>query len=191
VSPDTKAKRTEQMQQSMNQFDQARLNAPDLSMLKDTLTFVPDPYRGLPFRKRVVPGFNWQIQQAQGYFPATIDFAFTLGYRVNKRLMPNIGAAYKLGIGESWDNIYLSDQGFSLRGGAEYLFHPQVAAFASYEHTWLRNHSRMETRDRYISLPGIVIGFSIKSKIKLMIGYDVLYHAYPQKPSPFIFRIGL
>lgn len=190
VSHDTKARRDEQMQQSINRFEQAKLHAPDLSVLKDTLTFVPDPYKGLPLRQRIRPGFNWQLIQAQGYFPATIDLAASLDYHLSKRITPMAGCSYRLGTGNGWDHLLLSDQGFSLRTGAAYLFYRQLSVFTNYEHTWLRNLPSTESRERYLPLPGIVTGLSLQAKIRLMIGYDLLAFAYPQKPSPFIFRIG-
>ena len=75
--------------------------------------FKPNSQKTKSFFERLEFGTNFQTQKASSYFPVTTDFGLSLGYKLNDKSIVGIGLSYKLGWGENWRNIHLSNQGIS------------------------------------------------------------------------------
>ncbi|MBC7381854.1 MAG: hypothetical protein H7296_02540 [Bacteroidia bacterium] len=163
-------------------INQQKLNA-------DSISFKPDKYRSMALKDRIERNFNWQAQKSNGYFPGIIDFSISIGFKLNKKLTPQLGLLYKIGVGKSLEQIDISQQGFGLKGGVNYLFYKKVMLFISYEQTYYRAVN-LEEKRAYQPMPALILGLGIKSKSTIQIGYDFLRHYNPQKGSSIILRFG-
>lgn len=194
VSSGTRASLNDNMQQSLSKFDQMKAGAFDPEDLKDSISFVPNPYRGRPFVQRLKPGMNWQFNSPLGNTPAVADLACTLGFLLNAKTTPFIGASYRLGFG-SLEQVRFSHQGYSLRGGIDYFLLAHAGISGSYECSWLRNNaveSATAYRTRHAAIAGVFYrSGNAKHGMKLMIGYNLLSLLDHTIPQPLVLRMGI
>ena len=110
IDAQTKAELLSNMQNSLTQFNELKNERPDISLLREKPQFKVNPYKGLPLRKRLVPGFTFQPQLKQVNQPVTIDLGATLGFKLTERLTHLVGASAKnrMGQGHPSSCIYLS-----------------------------------------------------------------------------------
>ena len=146
---------------------------------------------------RLEYGVNVQSSKTNGYFPATSDFAGSIGYKVNDRSTVGIGSSYKLGWGSDIRHIRVSHQGLGLRsfldikikgsfwasGGAEYNYR---SAFKNFD--ILKGHSSWQQS----MLLGITKKFSLNAKVKanMQLLYDFLHHQQIPRTQAVNFRVG-
>lgn len=117
ISPDVKSQLVSNMQNGLAKFTELRDEKPDLSMLKDKPDFKTNPYKGLPIRKRLVPGFTFQPQAKKLNEPFIIDVGATLGFKLTERLTPLVGISTKVGFGKDINHIAFSYEGLVARAG--------------------------------------------------------------------------
>lgn len=91
----------------------------------DMPNFKPNTQKTKSFLKRLEYGFNVQSQKSSTLLPTTSDIAATIGYKLNDKATIGIGAAYKLGWGNGWKDIQLSNQGIGCRSYVDMKF-PQT-----------------------------------------------------------------
>jgi hypothetical protein len=74
-----------------------------------------NPEKTKTFLKRIDWGTNMQTVRGSRYFPVTSDIGLSAGYRLNDKSVVGIGASYKLGWGQGWENIKITNQGAGFR----------------------------------------------------------------------------
>jgi hypothetical protein len=170
-----------------------------------------------PFLKRIELGSNMQTVRGSRYFPVTSDIGLSAGYKLNDKSVIGIGASYKLGWGQGWENIKITHQGAGLRsfvdikapfgksksrllgslwisGGAEMNYRTEfrrIEALKNYS-AWQQSALLGVTKIIDLSSPtGGVRGgqsrFFKKTKMQLL--YDFLWKQQPQAQR-IVFRVG-
>jgi hypothetical protein len=160
-----------------------------------------------PFLKRIELGSNMQTVRGSRYFPVTSDIGLSAGYKLNDKSVIGIGASYKLGWGQGWENIKITHQGAGLRsfvdikapfgksksrllgslwisGGAEMNYRTEFRRIEP-----LKNYSAWQQS----ALLGVTKTVDIKSKFfkktKMQVLYDFLWKQQPQGQR-IVFRVG-
>ena len=197
ITPELKNQLLSNMQNGLQQFSELKEEKPDLSMFKDKPDFKVNLYKGLPLRKRLVPGFTFQPQVKKATEPITIDLGATLGFKLIERLTPMIGVSTKLGLGKDIQHLAFSYQGIVARAGFDTKLVYGFSFQGWYEATW-RPYPEVIPDDYKVSYPepsliaGICNTYKISKKVKgtLMIGYDFFYNKHTPYTSPWVIRMG-
>lgn len=92
----------------------------------DMPNFKPNTQRGKSFIKRLEFGMNVQSAKQNNILPTTTDIAITMGYKLNDKSVIGIGAAYKLGWGNGWQDIRLTNQGLGIRTFTDIKLFPKA-----------------------------------------------------------------
>lgn len=186
--------------------------------IKDTdmPNFKPNSQKTKSFFKRLELGFNIQSQKNTSLLPTTSDIAATVGYKLNDKTTAGLGLAYKMGWGNGWKDISLSNQGIGIRSfidiklfpdakGAWGFFTKNIWISGGYEINYLpelkdklATISRNLLQPNYLGLAwqeSALLGISKKYKsgkktAQIQLLYNLLYkHSYPQQ-IPLVFRVG-
>jgi hypothetical protein len=198
---------TQQLQQNV-QNAQGQINAIKNKLLSytsgsygnsdpDIPNFTPNQQRTKSFLKRLEYGGDIQSQKAKYFFPVTSDIALSLGYRLNDKSSIGIGASYKMGWGNSWNNLKITSQGFGLRTYLDWKIKKSYFINGGYEQNYrsifysinqLKNYSAWQTS----GLIGVFKKYSISKKmngeIKLL--WDFLSYQQIPRTQPIVFRVG-
>lgn len=195
-----------------------KLNNGDNVNDADMPNFKPNSQKTKSFLKRLEYGFNIQSQKNNTLLPTTSDLAATVGYKLNDQATIGLGCAYKIGWGNGWENIKLSNQGVGIRsyvdlkfptsktertlwnfltrnlwlsGGYEINYLPDLK-------TKLNSANMINAKVNWLGLAwqdAALIGISKKQKVgKKTLSMHFLYNiinkkTYPQQ-QPIVFRIG-
>ena len=197
ISPEVKTQLLNNIQNSLTKFTELRDDKPELSMLKDKPDFKVNPYKGLPLRKRLVPGFTFQPQLKKQNEPFTIDLGATLGFKLTQRFTPLIGASTKTGLGKDIHHIAFSYQGIVARAGMDAKLCYGFSFQCWYEATWkpLPEQLISDQSPRYPEpslIAGICHTYKISKKVNgtLMLGYDFFYRKHMPVKTPWVIRMG-
>ncbi len=166
------------------------LNMPD---------FAPNNQKTKSFLHRLEFGVNLQTKSSSYFYPTTLDFGLSLGYKLNEHNRVGIGASFKTGWTGSLSHLQVDGQGASVRsfvdiqikkswfasGGLEYNYQPVGYSF----------HSLSDPGNWQ---PAGLIGFSkvlsMKTKLvkntKLQFLWDFLSYRQVPAGQPFVFRVG-
>jgi hypothetical protein len=165
--------------------------------------FKPNNQKTKSFLKRIELGFNFQSQKTDYLLPTTTDIAFTVGYKMNDHATLGIGASYKLGWGNGYKDISLSNQGLGLRTYGEMKLKRSIWITAGYEQNFYP-----ELKDKLDSLPAYkypgwgngwqasgLVGLTKKYKIGKRTGnfqllWDFLSYSQVPQANAIKFRIG-
>ena len=188
IEPNKKQELQDKFSSATNYID-ALLDSMNLQINLDSMYFKKNPYREMLLKDRIEKYMNWQAQKSNNYFPAILDIYFGLGFKLSPKITPQAGILYKVGMGKDIEHIQISQQGFGLRGGANYLFYKNSMLFISYEQAWFK--ATQESNNAFKAIPGLVIGLGIKGKLTVQIGYDFLQVLNPKKGSPWILNFGI
>lgn len=197
ITADAKAQVMANVQNSLTKFTEIRDEKPDLSLFKDKPTFKTNPYKGLPIRQRLVPGFTFQPQIKTLNEPIIIDVGATLGFKLTARLTPMIGASTKIGLGKDIHHLKFSYEGIVARGGMDVKLFYGFSFQGWYEATWKPYPDLMKVdKIRKQPQPSLIAGISNTYKISkkvsgtFMIGYDFFYNKHTPYTSPWVIRMG-
>lgn len=191
VKPEVKSDLNEKMVKGIEQIGTPAF---DSSMLKkDTVLFKPNPYKILPFRKRINFGGDWQFLFADAHNPTIINMAPRVSYLLNRRIVPTASLVYRLGLGRGLESFGFSSEGFGFRLGAEYNIIGSIAAFANYEVNYEQrseiNHIGLLRTD------GAVLGITTQTGkqkgFRAWVGLDLLMLYRDQGGNYLILRFGL
>lgn len=171
--------------------------------------FKPNSQRTKPFLKRLELTTNLQSHKSNGYFPASTELGLGVGYRLSDAGTIGLGAAYKLGLGESIRHIEFTSQGVGLRSYVDVKF--PVTLFGlkkgrgswwvtgGYERNYLSAIKKItDLKDQSAwqqsGLLGISKTISFNSKpmkgTKLQLLWDFLSYRQVPRTSPLVFRMG-
>lgn len=197
ITPDVKNQLLSNLQTSLMKFTELRDEKPDLSLLSNKPDFKVNPYKGLPLRKRLVPGFTFQPQLKKTNEPFLTDLGATLGFKLTQRLTPLIGAAANVGLGRDIHHLQFSYQGVAIKAGLDtklcYGFSFQSWYEANWRHLPDQLLSEQASHDPQFSLiAGICHTYRISKKVSgtLMMGYEFFYNKHTPYSSPWVIRMG-
>jgi len=159
--------------------------------------FKPNNQKTKSFLERIEWGSNLQTTKGNFYFPVTSDIGVSAGYKINDKSIIGIGASYKVGLGQSWQNINFTNQGAGLRTFVDIKLKGNF---------WISGGGEMNYRTsfRYITVlkdvsawqQSALLGISRKYKIgKKMKGnaqllYDFLWKQQIPRTQAVLFRVG-
>ncbi len=163
--------------------------------------FKPNSQKTKSFLQRIEYGINIQSQK-NGLLPTTSDIAGTIGYKLNDKSIIGIGASYKLGWGNSINNIRLSNQGIGLRSFIDIKL-PSFGGVGGgfwitggYEQNYMQGFDKIPLLNDYSKWQQSgLIGLSKKYRIgkkkgNLQLLYDMLNKQHIPTSQPILFRIG-
>lgn len=159
--------------------------------------FKPNSQKTKSFFKRLEYGFNIQSQKGNNFFPATSDIALFGGFKIDDKKVIGIGASYKLGLGNAWNNIRLSHQGIGLRSYIDWKFKGSFLVSGGYEQNYrsaFRSIAQLNNKNSWQQSGLIGIGKKYKAGKKLngrmQLLWDFLSYRQIPRTQPVIFRIG-
>jgi hypothetical protein len=166
--------------------------------------FKPNNQKTKSFLQRLELGTNVQSQRGNSLLPATSDLGLSLGYRINDESVVGIGASYKIGWGDGWNNIRISQQGASIRSFIDWKLKGSFYVSGGFEMNYRNELNGMTVQTRsgifeaeqwqQSGLVGMSKIVSIKSKFfkntKLQLLWDVLSYRQIPRTQPIVFRIG-
>jgi hypothetical protein len=189
---------TTQLQSAASQINQIREKLQAGVAIPELPNFKPNTERIKPFAKRLIYGFNMAGGPANKYLPAYVDMALTIQYKLNATTQMGIAGSYRLGLGNSWRQIKLTNQSVGIRtwlevkagktnwwlaGGAETNYMTGFKNIAALKNTnaWQKS-----------ALLGISKTYSAGKKLngKIYLLYDFLYQQHNPQTQPLVFRYG-
>lgn len=159
--------------------------------------FKPNNQKTKSFLKRLEYGANMQSQGARYFFPITSDIAVSLGYKINDKSSIGIGAAYKLGWGNNFNNIRITHQGLGLRSYLDWKIKRSFYFSGGYEQNYrslinsvaqLKDYSAWQTSGLIGVLKKYKISKKIKGEMKLL--WDFMSYNQVPRSQPILFRVG-
>jgi hypothetical protein len=142
--------------------------------------------------------FDAQFNRPNGIFPVTAQIGVRSGYTFrNTPLQAGVGIAYNAGLGTSFRNIALSNEGVSLRSFFEWKQKRGLLLYGGYEMSHLNRFASLpglqkSDQWRRHALAGISKQYAIGKKWKgsFLLAYDFLHNTRAPVTSPLIFRTG-
>lgn len=166
--------------------------------------FKPNNQKTKSFLQRIEIGTNVQSQKGNGLLPASSDLGLSIGYKINDQSVIGIGGSYKIGWGNGWNNIKISNQGASVRSFLDWKLKGSFYVSGGFEMNYRTdlNGVTIQTRAglfnanvwRQSGLVGVSKIISVKSKLfkktKAQLFWDYLSNKNIPKSQPIVFRIG-
>ncbi|MCW3109999.1 MAG: hypothetical protein JWQ09_4505 [Segetibacter sp.] len=181
----------------------------ELSKLKDKINkagggssdmempdFKPNSQKTRSFLKRIEYGANVQSQKTNTFLPVTSDLALTAGYKLNDKSVIGIGASYKLGWGNGWQHIKLSNEGIGLRSYVDMKVKGSIWISGGYEQNYQDAFTKInQLKDLNAWQTSGLIGLTKKYKISkktnnIQLLWDFLSYQQVPKRQAILFRIG-
>jgi hypothetical protein len=175
--------------------EKQNLGLPTLKKGSKNLGFKPNSQKTKSFRNRVEKGANLHFGKLNNYFPAGADLGLTLGYRLNDNSVVGIGTSYKMGLGNSFNAIHFSGQGYSLRSYLDWKIKGSLYAYGGYEKLYLPTLSRLNTslnQWQESGLLGLSKKYTFRGKLdgNMQFLFDFLSYKSIPRREPVVFRIG-
>lgn len=200
----------QQVQTAQSQIQQLKNKVNSWGSNSDADIEMPDfktnPQKTKSFLKRIEFGTNLQTSKGTYYFPVTSDIGLSAGFKISDKSIIGIGASYKLGWGQGWQNINITNQGAGLR-----TFFDWKAPFNNSKRNllrslWISGGAEMNYRTEFRRIDALkdlnawqqsaLIGISKKYNIgkkwkgNAQLLYDVLWRQQRPQTQPVVFRIG-
>lgn len=164
---------------------------------KEIPDFRPNKWKTKSFWKRLEYGTDLQFGKSTNFLPATSNISLQLGYKLDDRSSIGFAGAYRLGLGNGWNDINITHQGIGLRsylnwkikgsfyvqGGSEWNYN---TAFRNIDQ--LKDHSLWQ----HSALLGVSKKYKISKKLKgnIQAMFDFLYKQHIPHSQPVLFRFG-
>lgn len=149
------------------------------------------------FLQRIEWGSNMQTTKGNLYFPVTSDIGVSAGYKINDKSIIGIGASYKLGLGQNWQNINITHQGAGLRTFLDVKLKGSFWISGGGELNYRNEFRRIEVLKnmnawQQSALLGISKKFKAGKKMKgsTQLLYDFLWKQQIPRTQPLVFRVG-
>jgi CII-binding regulator of phage lambda lysogenization HflD len=161
--------------------------------------FKPNNQKTKSFLQRLELGSNFQTQKSSAYFPVTSDIGLSVGYKLNDKSVIGIGASYKLGWGQGWNNMHMSSEGVGLRSYVDVKLKGSFFVSGGYEQNYRTSFTSVQQLKEYSAwqqsgLIGLSKIVNVKSKLfkktKLQLLFDFLSYQQLPRTQPIIFRLG-
>jgi hypothetical protein len=159
--------------------------------------FKPNEAKSKTFLQRINLSADFQTMRHNRLFPISSDLGFALSYLLNSNSHLSVGSSFKIGWGSGFNNIRISSQGVSFRGGLDWRLKGNIFFAGSYEQhyfseirsiTQLQNYSSWKTAALFGVQKKFVTKKNKGGQVSLL--YDMFYNRPPVKTQPIIFRIG-
>lgn len=182
-----------EMQKLKNKVNQWGGNGTDEEMPD----FKTNSQKTKSFLKRIEWGTNMQTSKGNLYFPVTSDIGLSAGFKLNDKSIIGIGASYKIGFGQNWENIRITNQGAGMRTFIDWKlkgsFWISGGAEMNYRSEFRRNEVLKNMNAwQQSALLGISKKYSIGKKWKgnAQILYDFLWKEQKPRTQAVVFRLG-
>jgi len=161
--------------------------------------FKPNNQKTKSFFKRLEVGTNIQSQKGSRFFPITSDLGFSLGYKLNDKSIIGVGASYKLGWGNNWNDIKITQEGAGIRSYIDWRLKGSFWISGGYEmnyRTVFNNVAQLQNLNAWqqSGMVGLSKIVNIKNKFfkktKLQLLWDFLSYRQLPRTQPIIFRVG-
>lgn len=189
------------IQQAQNQLNQLRnrvQQAGGSSSDFDMPDFAPNTQKTKGFLKRFELKTDIQSSRGTGYLPNMADLSLGLGYKLSDNKRIGVQAAYKLGLGNGFNNIKLSTEGVGIRSYADIKFSKKTNLWLTggYERNFFSQPNLQNYTGTGLWNEAAVAGLSKKYNIgkKRKGEMKILYNFLWQKQigsQQFIYRTGL
>jgi hypothetical protein len=157
--------------------------------------FKMNSQRAKTFGKRLEKGANIQFGRVNDFLPGSADLAVSIGYHLNDNGIIGLGTSFKLGLGNGIGDIYLRNQGYSLRSFIDWKLKESLYISGGYEKVYMPFATNLTIpihnwQER--GLIGLSKKYSISEKVKgnIQFLFDFLSNKYLPKKEPILFRIG-
>ncbi|HEY8967538.1 MAG TPA: hypothetical protein VIM64_00560, partial [Puia sp.] len=151
----------------------------------------------MPFRRRLEFATDVQFGKSTNYLPATTDFAVMAGYKLSGRSSLGVGLTYKLGLGNGWNKIRLSNEGLGFRTYLKVKLKSNFFLQGSGEWNYLtafESIRQLHDANAWQASALLFLGksYHIRKKLSgnIQLGYDLLYRQHQPISSPVLFRLG-
>lgn len=151
----------------------------------------------LPFRRRLEFSTDVQFGKSTNYLPATTDFAVMGGYKLSGRSSLGVGLTYKLGVGNGWSKIRLSNEGLGFRAYLKVKLKSNFFLQGSGEWNYLtafESISQLHDANAWQTSALLSLGksYHIRKKLSgnIQLAYDLLYRQHQPISQPVLFRLG-
>lgn len=159
--------------------------------------FKPNNQKTKSFLDRIEFGSNLQTSKGNLYFPVTSDIGVSAGFKLSDKSIIGIGASYKIGLGQNWQNINITHQGAGLRTFVDIKLKGNFWISGGGELNYRNEFRRIDVL-RYMSawqqsaLLGISKKYKAGKKFKgnAQLLYDFLWKQQQPKTQPVVFRVG-
>lgn len=149
------------------------------------------------FLQRIEWGSNMQTTKGNMYFPVTSDIGLSAGYKLNDKSIIGIGASYKVGFGQNWQNIHITHQGAGLRTFVDIKLKGSFWISGGGELNYRKEFRRIEVLQnmnawQQSALLGISRKFKAGKKMKgnTQLLYDFLWKQQIPRTQAVVFRVG-
>ncbi len=161
--------------------------------------FKPNNQKTKTFLQRLVIGTNFQTLRSTNLFPVTSDLGLSIGFKPDDRSILGIGASYKVGWGQNFRNIRVTNQGAGLRSFVDWKIRGNFWLSGGYE---LNYRTIFYTIDQLKELNawqqsgllGLSKKFSVRMKFfrqtQLQLLWDFLSYRQVPRTQPVLFRVG-
>jgi len=160
--------------------------------------FKPNTQKTKSFLQRLEYGANVQFGKVNNLLPVTSDFAFSLGYKLNDKSIIGIGTSYKMGLGNGWNSIRFSTQGYGLRSYIDWQIKGRWWLSGGYEQNYLSSindlpNTRSLKQWQESGLLGLTSKYSLGKKKKgyVQLLFDFLSYQNIPQSQPLLVRTGI
>jgi hypothetical protein len=146
--------------------------------------------------RRIVSDINFQVHRTT---VITTDIGLGIGYKLNDRSILGLGAAYKVGLGKSIQQLSFSHQGISFRSFVDWKVNNGLFISGGYERHYLGDFKKIGLlldRDawQHSGLMGVTKTIQYSSgmlkRTKLQLLWDFLSYQQTPRAQPLVFRMG-
>lgn len=161
--------------------------------------FKPNNQKTKSFFDRLEYGLDIQTAKQNSFFPVTSDLGLTVGYKLNDKSVVGLGIAYKMGWGNGFKDINLTNEGIGLRSYMDMKLKGSLFISGGYEQNYQQRFGSIgdlyhlpQTSWRQSALFGLTKKISITKKktTKVQVLYDFLYQQNHVQTQPLVFRVG-
>ncbi|HLG40655.1 MAG TPA: hypothetical protein VI461_13345 [Chitinophagaceae bacterium] len=159
--------------------------------------FRVNPEKTRTFIQRIQVNADLQTTRHNKLFPVNSDLGLSAAYKLNANSKIFIGSSFKIGWGTGFNDIRISTQGFSFRGGLDWRLKGNLFIAGNYEQNYFSAIGNVyQLRDynnwKEAALLGLSKQYTMKKgksgEIKIL--YDFFYNHPPVRTQPVIVRFA-
>lgn len=158
----------------------------------DMPDFKPNGQKIKSFFRRLEYGMNVQSAKRNNLLPVTTDWAFSVGYKLSDKSTIGIGAAYKMGWGDGFQRIQITNEGIGLRCYVEMKLKGSIWISGGYEQNYWARFGRISQLESVKWQESGLIGISKKYRLVKKTGnLQLLWDFLNRQTGPALqFRTG-
>lgn len=179
----------------LNEWQEKLNNATGGSPALQMPDYKPNSQRTKSFLQRVELGINLQHERSRYLLPVMSDIGISAGYKLHDGCVLGVGASYKMGWGNGWDELALTSEGVGIRSFIDLRAKGSFWLSGGWEYNYLQRFNDLSTIKNLDTwqksgLLGVTKKYRIGSKEgKLQLLWDFM--SYSQVPQGQAFRCRL